>query len=90
MRGACSPNEIFTGVKREREPKGIFGCLAYAKVFVRGKQYHKDRKVVLLGHSDTYDAAMVRSVDTYHRSFVSITLGTSNYLIPHNSPIKMF
>jgi hypothetical protein len=60
--------KFFTGVKREREPKGIFGCLAYAKVFVRGKQEPKGRKVVFLGHSDLYDAAMVRSVDTYKRS----------------------
>ena len=59
-----SPYVIFHGVKRDTKIQfvGIFGCLGYAKVFVRSKQEPKARRVVFLGYSDQYKAAMVRDI----------------------------
>ena len=63
-----TPEELFVGVKRNLEPKGIFGCLVYAKNFVRGKQDNKSVKTVFLGYSNQYKSCMVRSIGTYKAS----------------------
>ena len=68
IREETTPNQIFVGIQRIPEPKGVFGCLAFAKIFVRGKQEPKGRKVIFLGHSEKYQASMVRSISSYRDS----------------------
>ena len=63
-----TPNELYFGVKRFDVPQGIFGCLSYAKVYVRGKQEPKASKVVFLGCDEKYKASIVRSVCSYRSS----------------------
>ena len=68
IESSTTPEELFVGVKRTLEPKGIFGCLVYAKNFVRHKQDHKSVKSVFLGYSEQYKACMVRNIGTYKAS----------------------
>jgi hypothetical protein len=63
-----TPNELYFGVKRFSVPQGIFGCLSYAKVYVRGKQEPKASKVVFLGCDEKYKASIVGSVCSYRSS----------------------
>jgi hypothetical protein len=63
-----TPEELFVGVKRTLEPKGVFGCLIYAKNFVRNKHDNKSVKCLFLGYSEQYKAYMIRSVGTYYAS----------------------
>jgi hypothetical protein len=44
-----TPNETYDGVNREFQVEVIFGCLCYAKVFVRKKAEAKTRHCVYLG-----------------------------------------
>ena len=32
-----TPNQVYYGIERQDSPVGVFGCLAYAKVYVRNK-----------------------------------------------------
>lgn len=64
-----SPYELYYGIKREMEKDGpIFGCLGYAKIYIRGKQEPKARRVVFLCHSETYKAHLVRDISTFTSS----------------------
>jgi len=63
-----TPEELFVGVKRTLQPRGILGCLIYAKNFVRNKHDNKSVKCVFLGYSEQYKACMIRSVGTYKAS----------------------
>lgn len=66
------PNSLFDGVERKVKFKGIFVCLVYAKVYVRGKQENQSRRAVFLGCSETYKAIVVRDISTYtssHREY---------------------
>ena len=62
------PYDLYTGIEHKDEVKGVFGCLCYAKVYVRGKLDPKARRAVYLGHSEYYKAAMVRDMSSYKKS----------------------
>ena len=47
--GGLTPNEIWTGVQRNYEIIGIFGCLCFAKIYVRGVMDPNSRRCVFLG-----------------------------------------
>ena len=63
-----APNEVYQGVSVKLSMSAVFGCLGFAKVFVRGKQEPKARKVVCLGYNDHSRAFYVRDVSTFHNS----------------------
>lgn len=64
--GGRTPYELYYGVKREMKKDGpVLGCLGYAKVYVRGKQEPKARRIVFLCHSDDYKADYVRDISTF-------------------------
>lgn len=64
-----TPNSVFDGVQRKVKFSGIFGCLAYAKVYIRGKQEPKARRVVFLGYSEVYKAVVVRDISSPSSSY---------------------
>ena len=63
-----TPNEAYDGIHREYKVEGIFGCLCYAKVFVRKKSEPKARRCVYLGYSTIFKAFLVRDVTTFSQS----------------------
>jgi hypothetical protein len=63
-----TPNEAYDGVHREYKVEGIFGCLCYAKVFVRKKAEPKARRCTYLGTSSVYKAFIVRDVTSFSES----------------------
>ena len=60
-----TPNEAYDGVHREYKVEGIFGCLCYAKVFVRKKAEAKARRCSYLGTSTVYKAFLVRDITSF-------------------------
>jgi transposase InsO family protein len=63
-----TPNEAYDGVKRKIVLKGVFGCLCFAKVFVRRKAEPKSRRCVFLGYSTKCKAWIVREVGSFSKS----------------------
>jgi hypothetical protein len=63
-----TPNEAYDGVHREYKVEGIFGCLCYAKAFVRKKAEPKARRCTYLGTSSVYKAFIVRDVTSFSES----------------------
>ena len=63
-----TPNEAYDGVHREYKVEGIFGCLCYAKVFVRRKAEPKARRCTFLGTSSVYKAFIVRDNTLFSES----------------------
>ena len=63
-----TPNEAYDGVHREYKVEGVFGCLCYAKVFVRRKAEPKARRCTYLGCSSVYKAFIVRDVFSFNES----------------------
>ena len=63
-----TPNEAYDGVHREYKVEGIFGCLCYAKVFVRKKAEPKARRCTYLGCSSVDKAFIVRDVLSFNDS----------------------
>jgi histone deacetylase 1/2 len=63
-----TPNEAYDGVHREYKVEGVFGCLCYAKVFVRRKAEPKARRCTYLGCSSVYKAFIVRDVLSFNES----------------------
>ena len=57
-----SPSTLLTGIKRETSIVGIFGCLCYAKVYVKRKADPKARRTIFLGFSDEQKSVMVRDI----------------------------
>ena len=64
-----APNSLFEGIQRKVKFSGIFGCLAYAKVYIHGKQEPKARRVVFLGYSEVYKAVVVRDISNPSSSY---------------------
>ena len=64
-----APNSLFEGIQRKVKFCGIFGCLAYAKVYIHGKQEPKARRVVFLGYSEVYKAVVVRDISNPSSSY---------------------
>ena len=46
----------------------VFGCLGHAKIYVRGKQENKARKVVFLSAGDHMKGDHVRDITAFHSS----------------------
>jgi hypothetical protein len=65
-----TPNETYDGVNREFQVEGIFGCLCYAKVFIRKKAEAKTRRCVYLSTSTMYKAFLVREVTAFSESIL--------------------
>ena len=63
-----TPNEAYDGVSRQYKVEGIFGCLCYAKVFVRKKAEAKARRCIYLGVSSVYKAFLVRDIEAFSES----------------------
>ena len=64
-----APVEVYSGIQRTlRDPMPIFGCLGYAKQYVRGKQEPKATRVVFLCSSDEYKADYVRDLSSFSSS----------------------
>ena len=85
-----TPEELFTGVEGDFSCKGVFGCLGYAKVYVRGKQEPTARKVVFLGRSIEYKADMVRDISTYSnslREFYSRDVKYDTSIFPYRATV---
>ena len=70
MNNDITPNETYDGVNREFQVEGIFGCLCYAKVFVRKKAEAKTRRCVYLSTSTMYKAFLVREVTAFSESIL--------------------
>ena len=62
------PNTLFDGVQRQVKFQGIFGCLVYAKIYVRTKAENQARRCIFLGCSEVYKAAIVRDVTAHSRT----------------------
>ena len=63
------PIALYTGVERPlRSDMPVFGCLGYAKVYVRGKQENKARKVVFLSAGDHMKGDHVRDITSFYSS----------------------
>jgi len=60
-----TPNEAYDGVKRKLNLDGVFGCLCFAKVFVKKKEDPKARRCVNLGFSTKCKAWIVRELARY-------------------------
>ena len=63
-----TPNEAYDGIHRDYKVEGIFGCLCYAKVFVRKKAEAKARRCVFLGRSVIFKAFIVRDSLAFNQS----------------------
>ena len=63
-----APNEVYQGQTVKLLLNAVFGCLGFAKVFVRGKQEPKARKVICLGYNDHSRAFYVRDVSSFKNS----------------------
>jgi hypothetical protein len=63
-----TPNEAYDGIHRNYKVEGIFGCLCYAKVFVRKKAEAKARRCVFLGRSVIFKAFIVRDSHAFNQS----------------------
>ena len=63
------PIALYTGVERPlRSDMPVFGCLGYAKIYVRGKQENKARRVVFLSAGDHMKGDRVRDITSFHSS----------------------
>ena len=85
---AYTPNSLYEGVDRNVRFKGIFGCLAYAKVYVKGKQEPNSRRCIFLGYDEVYKAAVVRDVTGFSKSSrdyhaVDLTFDTTQFPYQH-------
>ena len=70
INNSITPNEAYDGVKRKLNLDGVFGCLCFAKVFVKKKEDPKARRCVNLGFSTKCKAWIVRELDTFSRSLM--------------------
>lgn len=87
--GGAIPVEAYTGVQRLLPSEApIFGCLGFAKVYIRGKLEPKAKRVVFLGYSDIYKAALVRDVASFSKSlkeFYSRDVRFDTRIFPYRS-----
>jgi hypothetical protein len=63
-----TPNSLYEGVDRNVRFNGVFGCLVYAKVYIKGKQEPESRRCIFLGCDEVYKAAIVRDVTAFSRA----------------------
>ena len=83
-----TPNEVFDGVKRSFITDGVFGCLAYAMVYNRGKQEMTARRVVYLGHNEDYKAYKVRDLENPTRKvFFCRDVKFHNTIFPYQNAL---
>ena len=71
--GYLSPHQVFHQGGPDYQPTGVFGCQAWAKVYVKGKMEPQAAECIWLGRSEDVKADMVRKLSNQYVGYSRVT-----------------